>query len=164
METNPAVETIRFSRLPTGEFLLTAQQWLPRRREELFPFFADAGNLETITPPTLRFSVLNPPPIVMKAGLLIDYKLRLRGLPLRWQSEITVWDPPNRFVDEQRKGPYRVWHHEHVFADQNGGTLATDNVRYAVFGGAIIERLFVRRDLTKIFTHRQHKLEEIFRR
>jgi ligand-binding SRPBCC domain-containing protein len=128
----------------------------------LFPFFADAGNLETITPPTLSFSVLNPPPIVMQAGLLIDYKLRLRGLPLRWQSEITVWDPPNRFVDEQRKGPYRIWHHEHVFTEQNGGTLATDNVRYAVFGGAIIERLFVRRDLTKIFTYRQRKLAELF--
>ena len=162
MQTDPAVETIQFSRLPTGEFLLTAQQWLPRRREELFPFFADAGNLETITPPTLSFSVLNPPPIVMQAGLLIDYKLRLRGLPLRWQSEITVWDPPNRFVDEQRKGPYRIWHHEHVFTEQNGGTLATDNVRYAVFGGAIIERLFVRRDLTKIFTYRQRKLAELF--
>jgi ligand-binding SRPBCC domain-containing protein len=163
LETDPAVETIQFSKLPTGEFRLTAQQWLPRRREELFPFFADAGNLETITPPTLSFSVLNPPPIVMRAGLLIDYKLRLRGLPLRWQSEITVWDPPNRFVDEQRKGPYRVWHHEHVFTERDGGTLATDNVRYAVFGGALIERLFVRRDLTKIFTYRQRKLAEIFK-
>ncbi len=156
------MNTIEFSRSPTGDFLLTAQQWLPRLPQDLFPFFADANNLETITPPALRFAVLNPPPIVMQVGLLIDYKLRLRGFPMRWQSEITVWDPPHRFVDEQRTGPYRQCCHEHTFTERDGGTLAIDNVHYSVFGGALIERLFVRWDLMKIFTYRQRKLAELF--
>jgi ligand-binding SRPBCC domain-containing protein len=156
------MKTIQFSREPTGDFLLTAQQWLPRKPQDLFPFFADANNLQIITPPTLSFSVLNPPPIVMQTGLLINYKLRLRGFPMRWQSEITAWDPPHKFIDEQRKGPYRRWHHEHTFLEQNNGTLATDTVQYSVFGGPLIERLFVRPDLTKIFTYRQQKLAQLF--
>jgi len=145
-----------------GYFTLTSEQWLPRPVSEVFPFFADAGNLDALTPPWLRFEILTPSPIEMKVGALIDYRLRLRGLPVRWQSEITAWQPPHRFVDEQRRGPYRVWHHEHTFQVQDGGTLVGDHVRYAVFGGAVIERLFVRRDIAKIFAYRQQKLAEMF--
>jgi ligand-binding SRPBCC domain-containing protein len=102
---------------------------------EVFSFCADAGNLDVITPPWLRFQILTPRPMAMRVGAQIDYRLRLRGLPLRWQSEITVWQPPHRFVDEQRRGPYRAWRHEHTFTAQDGGTLVGDRVRYAVLGG-----------------------------
>lgn len=145
-----------------GFFTLTATQWLARPVSEVFPFFADAGNLNVLTPPWLRFEILTPRPISMKVGALIDYRLRLRGLPVRWQSEITAWQPPFRFVDEQRRGPYRLWHHEHTFREQDGGTLVEDHVRYAVLGGALVERLFVRRDITTIFTYRQQKLLAVF--
>jgi ligand-binding SRPBCC domain-containing protein len=101
----------------------TSEIWLPRARDEVFAFFADAGNLERLTPPLLSFSILTPRPIAMRPGTLIDYRLKVRGIPIRWRSEITVWEPPVRFVDEQRKGPYRLWHHTHEFAEQDGGTL-----------------------------------------
>lgn len=137
--------------------------WLPRRCDQVFTFFADAFNLETITPPWLKFEVLTPRPIQMRAGLHIDYRLRLHGLPLRWQSEITVWDPPRRFVDEQRRGPYRAWIHEHRFEERDGGTLARDLVRYDVFGGWLVNQLLVRRDVERIFRFRQAKLQEVFK-
>jgi ligand-binding SRPBCC domain-containing protein len=152
----------RFSRGAGGLFKLETELWLPRPRDQVFPFFADAFNLETITPPWLQFAVLAPRPIQMRAGLRIDYRLRLRGFPLRWQSEITAWEPPGRFVDEQRRGPYRAWIHEHVFEESNGGTLARDTVQYAVFGGWLVNRLLVRRDVEKIFAFRQARLREIF--
>jgi len=144
------------------EFTLHQELWLPRRRDDLFSFFADAKNLEAITPPWLNFRILTPVPIVMRSGTLIDYALRLWGLPLRWRSEITAWDAPHRFVDEQRRGPYRRWIHEHRFEEHNGGTLCVDHVRYAVFGGRLVEWLFVRRDLERIFAFRRGKLLELF--
>lgn len=136
--------------------------WLPRPRDEVFAFFADAGNLELITPPWLRFEVLTPPPIEMGPGTRIDYRLRLHGLPLRWQSEISAWEPPHRFVDEQRRGPYRLWVHEHTFEARDGGTLAGDRVRYAAPGGPLVNRLFVARDLKRIFDYRHEELRRIF--
>ncbi len=145
-----------------GAFTLTTEQWLPRPLQEIFTFFANAGNLDALTPPWLRFEILTPRPIEMKVGARIDYRLRLRGLPVRWQSEITAWQPPFRFVDEQRRGPYRVWHHEHTFVERDGGTLVGDRVRYAVFGGALVERLFVRRDIATIFAYRHRRLGELF--
>ena len=128
----------------------------------MFRFFADAFNLETLTPPWLKFEVLTPRPIVMHVGLQIDYRLRLRGLPMRWRSEITAWEPPGRFVDEQRRGPYRTWIHEHTFEERDGGTLARDRVQYAVIGGRLINTLFVRRDVERIFHFRREKLRELF--
>jgi hypothetical protein len=145
------VNPLRFGRAADELFTLQAELWLPRRCEEVFPFFADAFNLEFITPPWLKFEVLTPRPIQMRAGLRIDYRLRLRGFPLRWQSEITAWEPPCRFVDEQRCGPYRAWVHEHTFEDRDSGTLTRDLVRYDVIGGRLINALFVRRDLEKVF-------------
>lgn len=148
-------------------FTLTNELWLPQSPEEVFPFFADAGNLELLTPPSLRFRILTSLPIEMAVGTLIDYRIRLRGMPIRWQSEITAWEPPYRFVDEQRRGPYCLWVHEHVFmpregAAQNGGTLARDVVRYAVPGGAIVQRLFVASELERIFDYRNAALRRNF--
>src|SRR3954468_23005074 len=105
---------------------LCARILLPRPVTEVFMFFAEPGNLETLTPPWLRFHILTPQPILMRAGARIDYRLRVHGLPVRWQSEITAWEPPVRFVDEQRRGPYRVWVHEHTFEEGDGGTEVRD--------------------------------------
>ena len=145
-------------------FTLTNELWLPQQPQDVFPFFADAFNLERLTPPSLGFQVLTPPPIEMKVGTLIDYRVRLRGIPMRWQSEITEWEPPHRFVDEQRRGPYRMWIHEHAFTSQDGGTMAKDTVRYAVLGGAIVQRLFVASELKRIFQYRNAALKDHFSR
>lgn len=143
------------------EHIFQSALWLPRRREEVFNFFGDAFNLQAITPRFLNFTVLTPAPIEMRAGTLIDYKLRVRGIPLRWRTLIREWEPPFRFVDEQLRGPYRLWIHEHTFEEREGGTLAKDLVRYAVPGGALIERLFVRRDVEAIFAYRTKRLLEL---
>lgn len=141
---------------------LRGEQWVPRPVNEVFGFFSDAFNLERITPPLLRFTVLTPPPIEMREGVLIDYRLRVRGLPVRWQSEITAWEPPHRFVDEQRRGPYRMWRHEHTFEERDGGTVCRDLVRYSVPGGRLVQRLFVDPDVRKIFAYRSEQLAEVF--
>ncbi|MGI9038857.1 MAG: SRPBCC family protein [Gemmatimonadota bacterium] len=131
---------------------------------EVFPFFADAFNLERITPPFLRFRVVTPAPIEMRPGALLDYRLRIHGVPIRWRTEITAWDPPRRFVDEQLHGPYRTWVHEHVFEPLDGGgrTRVSDTVRYAAIGGRVIERLFVDRDVERIFAYRRTMLTAEF--
>ncbi len=141
---------------------LTSRIRLERPLRDVFPFFADARNLEVLTPPWLKFELRSSGPIEMFAGRKIDYRLRLRGIPIRWQSEITKWDPPAVFVDEQRKGPYRLWVHEHRFEEHDGGTVAEDHVQYAVPGGWLADRLFVRGDLRRIFQYRREKLAELF--
>lgn len=143
-------------------FRFESRIWLQRPLEVVFAFFADARNLEQLTPPWLRFEVLTAGEISIAAGTRIDYRLRLRGIPIRWQSEITAWNPPRRFVDEQCRGPYRLWIHEHLFREHNGLTLAEDRVQYAVHGGAVINRLFVAPDLARIFHYRREKLVELF--
>lgn len=155
------LDKLSFSR-DDGAFLLEASQWLPQPLDRVFPFFADALNLEKLTPPLLSFQVITPTPIAMATGTLIDYRLRLHGIPLRWRSEIRAWEPPHRFVDFQLRGPYSFWHHEHLFEAKDGGTLVRDRVHYKLFGGALIERLFVRPDLRRIFTYRQQILAERF--
>lgn len=115
-------------------FELTAESVLERSLPEVFAFFAEARNLEAITPPWLRFEVLTPEPIRMAAGTLVDYRLRLRGVPLSWRSEISAWEPPFRFVDEQTRGPYRLWVHEHTFESSGSFTVARDRVRYSAPG------------------------------
>lgn len=136
--------------------------WLPQPIEEIFPFFADAHNLERITPPFLKFTVTTPAPIVMARGTRIRYRLRLRSIPISWESEITAWEPPHRFVDEQRRGPYRLWKHEHRFAERNGGTEIIDHVNYAVWGGSLVNALLVAPDVRGIFDYRSRTLTDLF--
>ena len=138
-----------------------AKQRIARPIEEVFAFFADARNLERITPPWLRFAILTPQPIAMAPGALIDYRLRVHGTPMRWRSEITAWEPPHRFMDVQRRGPYRLWEHEHGFEAMDGATLVRDCVRYAVPGGALVNRFLVKRDIESIFAHRRAALERL---
>ena len=143
-------------------FTLETSLWLPQPVDRVFSFFADAANLECLTPPWLHFQILTPLPIAMAMGTSIDYRLRYRGFPLRWRTEILAWEPPHRFVDSQVKGPYRRWVHQHVFVEQDGGTLATDHVEYALLGGAFTNALFVGRDLERIFAYRRQRMLEIF--
>jgi len=144
---------------------LRREQVLPASPDEVFAFFSDARNLEAITPPLLRFRVLTPDPIAMGAGALIRYRLRVRGMPVGWLTAIREWDPPQRFVDEQLRGPYAVWHHTHTFqAHPDGGTLMRDEVRYALpFGplGELARRLFVARDVEAIFDFRAQRIVEL---
>ncbi|MCK6481386.1 MAG: SRPBCC family protein [Planctomycetaceae bacterium] len=138
-------------------FRLERTQFLPRPLPEVFAFFSDAGNLERITPGFLRFRILTPRPIPMHEGALIDYRLSLFGVPLRWRSRIDLWEPGVRFVDSQVTGPYRTWVHLHEFRAVPGGTLVTDRVDYEVpLGplGTLARALFVRRSLERIFDHR----------
>jgi hypothetical protein len=143
-------------------FNFQIEQWLPTSIEEIFRFFSDAHNLEILTPRWLRFKVLTPDPIELQMGSHIDYRLRLYGIPLLWRSEITAWEPPYRFVDEQQKGPYELWIHTHTFESQNGRTLTRDHVEYAVLGGSLIQRWFVEPNLKRIFAYRQQQLTKIF--
>jgi ligand-binding SRPBCC domain-containing protein len=150
-----------------ASLMLIAEQTLPGSPEHVFPFFADAFNLEQITPPWLRFRVLTPGPIEVGEGTLIDYRLRLHGVPLSWHTRITDWDPPHRFSDEQIGGPYRVWKHLHTFEPcESGRTLARDRVEYRVRGGralqAVGQRALVERDLRAIFEYRRERLAAIF--
>ncbi len=144
---------------------LRSELWLPRPPDVVFPFFADARNLEAITPPFLRFSVLTPMPLEMGSGVLIDYRLVLHRVPIRWRTRISAWEPCVRFVDEQLHGPYRLWRHEHLFIPERGGTRCVDLVTYAVPGGPVLERLvekiFVRRDVERIFEYRRARLLEL---
>lgn len=143
-------------------YTLQSELWLPRPRDEVFAFFADARNLEALTPPWLNFAVLTPGTIEMRPGSLIDYRIRVHGIPLHWRTEIAGWEPPHRFVDRQLRGPYTLWHHTHTFEERDGGTLCLDHVRYRPRGGALIHRLFVRRDVERIFKYRRQRLEELF--
>ena len=143
-------------------FELETEIWLPRPRAEVFPFFADAANLERITPPWLHFEIASGGPVEMGVGATLDYRLRVHGLPIRWRSEITAWEPPFRFVDEQRRGPYRLWHHTHTFTERDGGTAVHDRVRYAVLGGVLVQKLLVERDVRTIFGYREKVLRELF--
>jgi ligand-binding SRPBCC domain-containing protein len=144
------------------EFTLQTELWLPRPRREVFPFFADARNLEALTPAWLKFEVLTPAPVELCRGALIDYRIRVHGLPIRWRTEIAEWDPPRQFVDVQLRGPYTLWHHTHTFEERDGGTLCRDRVRYRPRGGALIHWLFVRRDVERIFQYRQQRLAARF--
>ncbi|MGE0041359.1 MAG: SRPBCC family protein [Vicinamibacterales bacterium] len=141
---------------------LTTALLVPRPLDETFRFFADAGNLQRITPPWLDFRILTPLPIEMRPGALIEYRLRLRGMPIRWRTVIDAWEPPARFVDRQLRGPYLLWRHTHTFEPVAGGTLCRDQVDYRVLGGWPIERFFVRPELERIFTYRQRATLEAF--
>lgn len=146
------------------ERILESVQFVGRPLPEVFAFFSDAGNLERITPGFLHFRILTPMPVAMRTGALIEYRIRLFGIPLRWESVIETWEPPARFVDVQRRGPYALWHHLHEFRAVPGGTLVVDRVRYALPMGILGEighALFVRRSLGRIFGHRREAIGAI---
>jgi ligand-binding SRPBCC domain-containing protein len=145
-----------------GHHVLRREQRLPGTPDEVFPFFADAGNLEAITPPWLAFRIVTPRPIEMRVGTLIEYRLTLHGLPVSWLTRIEEWEPGVRFVDMQLHGPYALWHHTHEFAPAgDGGTLMRDTVRWALpLGplGELARRAFVARDLGAIFDYRESEV------
>jgi len=146
---------------------LRREQWVPRPVDDMFAFFSDAHNLEELTPPWLRFRILTRAGTGIEQGVEIRYTLRVHGMPVFWRTEIRSWKAPFRFTDVQRNGPYRLWHHTHRFAAENGGTRMTDVVRYRLpFGvlGSIAHRLFVKSDVEKIFDYRREKIQELFGR
>jgi ligand-binding SRPBCC domain-containing protein len=137
--------------------LLHCETIVPASLDETFAFFADAGNLQRLTPPWLHFVILTTMPVVMRADAEIEYRVRFRGVPLPWRSIIDVWEPGVCFVDRQTIGPYRWWRHEHRFAPAPGGTRVIDHVEYAP-RAEWLSTVFVRRDLDRIFAYRQQAL------
>lgn len=147
-------------------YRLERSVFLPRPRPEVFAFFADARNLERITPPFLLFRILTPDPIVMRAGTLIDYEIHLYGIPVRWRTRIEEYDADSSFTDVQLSGPYRTWRHHHQFHEVPSGTEMHDRVDYEMpYGtlGALTRRLFVRAALDRIFDYRTHAITEHFK-
>jgi len=154
----------RASALMSHTYTLERTQYIPRPREEVFSFFADAGNLQAITPGFLHFRILTPQPIAMQAGVLIEYQIKLLGIPLSWQTRIDEFEPPRRFVDTQIRGPYKLWHHTHEFEPVPGGTQMTDRVRYQLYLGPIgwtAHALWVGRTLERIFDYRMQTIDRL---
>jgi ligand-binding SRPBCC domain-containing protein len=148
-----------------SEHLLERSQRIEVPIERAFALYGDALNLEPMTPPWLHFEVTTPRRITMQAGTLLDYRLRLHGVPIRWRTRIETWEPPHGFVDTQLRGPYSLWEHTHAFeADGDGATVIHDRIRYAIpFGpiGMLANVLFVRRDLRRIFDYRAEAVERL---
>jgi len=147
----------------SSTFTIEREQTIRRPAHEVFAYFSDPSNLEALTPPWLNFRVLKCSTPEVRQGTTIDYRLRLRGIPIRWRSLISTWAPPFEFVDEQVIGPYRSWVHRHTFVETPGGVLVHDHIDYSVPGGALVDRFFVRRDLERIFDYRQDQLATALR-
>lgn len=140
-------------------------QIVPRPRSEVFAFFADATNLERITPRSVGFTILTPRPIEMREGARIEYRIKLNGIPVRWTTRIAAFEPEERFIDVQERGPYKLWHHTHTFRDVPGGTEIGDLVLYEIGWGALgklAHGMFVRRQLAHIFDYRSKVMKELF--
>jgi ligand-binding SRPBCC domain-containing protein len=137
---------------------------LPRARDQVFAFFAEASNLARITPPELGFEIVTPQPIHLSEGTYIEYRLHLFGIPLTWHSEIQRWNPPEEFVDVQRRGPYKHWVHTHRFREEQGVTIIEDEVQYALPYSPLSELVYplVRLQLHRIFRYRQHAIRTYF--
>jgi ligand-binding SRPBCC domain-containing protein len=144
--------------------LLRRETTVPRPLGETFAFFSSARNLERLTPSWLRFEILTPGEIPMHEGAIIDYRIRVRGIPLKWRSRIIRWEPPHCFVDLQIKGPYRWWHHTHRFEPTDGGTRIIDEVQYLAPLHWLTHPLIIRRDLERIFEYRSEALTRLLAR
>ncbi len=144
---------------------LEREQRLEHPIDEVFQFFSRASNLERITPAWLSFEVLTPEPILMHIGTLIEYRLRVHRVPLRWVSRIEAWEPGRSFVDRQLRGPYGLWHHRHIFEPvEANATIVRDDVDYALpLGplGELAHPLFVRRDVERIFEYRRQAVDRL---
>src|SRR5262249_51913108 len=138
------------NRTRMADYKLQREVTVPQSLPVVFDFFSKAENLQALTPPWVHFRIVTPQPIAMRQGAKIEYHLRVRGIGIRWLSEIELWNPPREFVDVQLKGPYKFWRHTHRFEETKGGTRITDLVEYTLpFGplGRLVHRLQVRRDL-----------------
>lgn len=146
-------------------YTLAFTQQVARPLAEVFNFFSRAENLEDLTPPWLNFKILKAEPQPVQKGTLIDYSLRVHGIPLRWTSEIVEWEPPHRFVDLQLRGPYKLWRHEHRFEARDGGTLISDTISLSLplgFLGQIAYKIKVHSDVQEIFAFRREKVRALF--
>jgi ligand-binding SRPBCC domain-containing protein len=144
-------------------YILVRTQWVPQLLDTAFDLFSSASNLQSITPPWLDFHI-TAAPAELSAGSQLRYKLRIHGIPVRWTTEITAWNPPHSFIDVQLSGPYALWRHEHTFVQEREGTTIHDEVRYAIpFGifGRLAHWTFVNRDLRGIFDYRGQKIHEL---
>jgi ligand-binding SRPBCC domain-containing protein len=147
-----------------GLYTLHRELWVPHLLSTVFDFFSRVENLEQITPPWMHFRILTGPPIKMKPGAIIAYSLRVRGIPLRWVTEIERWNPPHEFIDIQAKGPYAFWRHTHRFSEVDGGVLIADSVEYALplgLLGRLAHRVQVARDLSCIFDYRSQQVQAL---
>lgn len=145
-------------------YRLIREQTITRPLDEVFPFFADARNLEALTPPWLRFEILTPGEIDMRVGAILQYALRVHGLLINWTTAITVWNPPFEFVDVQLRGPYVLWHHRHTFEAVGDSTRMIDEVNYRLplgWIGRATHGLMVRRDLKEIFDYREQAVKRL---
>lgn len=145
------------------ESILSTSITVPLGRAEVFDFFANAENLGRVTPPELSFRIDSPTPVPMAEGTLIDYTIRLHGVPMRWRTRIAAWEPPDLFVDEQLKGPYAQWVHTHRLTEVPGGVRIDDTVRYALplWPLSAVVHPLVRRQLRRIFTFRQETVASL---
>ena len=145
---------------------LEFEQFIDLPIDDVFSFFSKPENLSLITPARLKFDILTPTPLKMKEGQLVDYSLRIMYIiKLHWRTLITHYEKPYKFVDQQLKGPYTLWHHTHTFEEKDGGTLIRDELKYAIpFGilGRIVHALYVKYDIRSIFRYRQKILDDIF--
>jgi len=146
--------------------ILVKETVINRPLNEVFDFFSKAENLNKITPPDMQFQILTPLPINIQKGTLIDYKIKVNGIPFKWKTLISTWEPPHRFVDEQLKGPYNTWIHEHTFEERDGKTYMKDVVKFKSPGWILeplINALFIEKKVKGIFEYREKKLNEFFK-
>lgn len=147
-------------------FSLYRKHFIKKNKSEVFAFFQNAENLELLTPKNLKFKILSNTPIQMRTGTVIDYQIKIFGIPLQWQTLIEDYDPQNRFVDSQTKGPYALWRHTHTFTEDGQGTMMEDEVVYALplgWLGRVAHVLWVKAELNRIFDYRNQMIDQIFK-
>jgi ligand-binding SRPBCC domain-containing protein len=153
-----------FKRGSSLDQTFSAEQFVEAPRDKVVPFFSRAENLEVLTPPWLNFRILKKSSSEISPGSIIDYRLNIHGVPVKWKTLISEWNLPLSFTDEQLKGPYRKWHHVHSFYEVSGGTLLTDQVTYRVpfsWVGKLVLSSWIARDVKTIFNFRKKKIREL---